>query len=205
MFLLFYYKIRETLSTVPPDRFIEASTTFESGIGRKTLKQLFREIPDILNLNEEEIRSKFNKLKMKGFGKAKIDVIAKGIPKFRNYLNTFNKTDVKKSIDNYIEKMKRLKSGDINRSINNKKFVLTGFMGVIDYELEDYIYDNGGDFLGVVTSDIEAVIAGNITDVNKKMTDALNFKIPVLTIKEFSERYRVPLKRFDEKSDKNLE
>jgi NAD-dependent DNA ligase len=88
--------------------------------------------------------------------------------------------------------------------IDGKKFVLTGFMGVIDYELEDYIYDHGGDFVSTVTSDVEAVITGNVMEVSKKMVAASELGIYVLTIQEFSERYNIPLKRFEEntKGDK---
>lgn len=58
-------------------------------------------------------------------------------------------------------------------------------MGNTNYELEDYIYDNRGDFTTTVTTDVEAVISGNITEISKKMTDAAEMGIPVLDIYGF--------------------
>lgn len=200
----FHSKIRETMSNVPPDRFIVASTTFKSGLGRKLLKQLFRKIPTILDLSESEIREKLKSQKIVGFGPSRIELVAKGIPEFRNYLDSFAKADIEKSISKYTQHLNELKTHGKNIMIDGKKFVLTGFMGVIDYELEDYIYDHGGDFVSTVTSDVEAVITGNVMEVSKKMIAASELGIYVLTIQEFSERYNIPLKRFEEntKGDK---
>ncbi len=61
----------------------------------------------------------------------------------------------------------------------------------------NYIYDHHGDFATTVTSDVEAVISGNVLDVTQKMIAAAKLGIPVLDIREFSERYDVPLQRFE--------
>lgn len=198
----FYDKIREIMAIIPPDRFIVSSTTFKSGIGRKLLKQLFREIPNIMNLSEEQIRNYFKSHKLPGFGPSRIDNISKGIPHFREYLDSFAKSEIKKSIENYIEKSERLKRDGYNSLISGKKFVLTQFGFVQDYELEDYIYDNNGDFSSAVTSDVSAVIYGGMSsEISKKMIAASEFNIPVLSIQEFSERYNVFLKRFEKNAE----
>jgi len=194
----FHSKIREVLSSIPPDRFIVASTTFKSGIGRKLLKTLFRYIPEILNLDQNEIINRLTKTKIPGFGPSRIKNTAEGIPKFREYLDSFAKEDVKRSVEHYINRTKNLK---YNKLIEGKKFVLTGFMGKTDYELEDYIYDHRGDFAATVTSDVEAVISSNVMEISKKMIMASEMNIPVLDIREFSERYKIPLKRFEEDLD----
>lgn len=197
----FHDKIREVMSQTPPDRFIEASTTFKSGVGRKLMKQLFRYIPNILDLDEEEITRKLSQRKIPGFGPARSKSVAEGIPKFRKYLDSFAKNDVEKAIRHYVDRAETMARTGYNPLIKDKKFVLTGFMGKTDYELEDYIYDNHGDFTTTVTTGVEAVISGNVLEVSKKMIAAAQLHIPVLDIREFAYRYNVPLKRFEEKDE----
>lgn len=197
----FDVKIRETIMSVPPDRFIVASTTFKSGVGSKLLKTLFRKYPNIMNLSGEEIRTRLLSDKLKGFGPARIKTISEGIPQFRAYLDSFAKEYVQKSIDNYVQRMEQLKQQGYNPLVKDKKFVLTGFMGRKNYELEDYIYDHQGDFLSSVTSDTEAVISGNVLEVSKKMIEAASKNIPVLTLEEFALRYNVPLTQFSKEEE----
>lgn len=201
----FYDKIRETMINTPPDRFIVASTTFQSGIGRKLLKQLFRYVPTILDLTTEEIKTTLTKKKIPGFGKVRIENTAVDIPKFRAYIDSFAKTDLEQAIKNYNEKIENLKKNGYNPMIKDKKFVFTGFMGFTDYELEDYIYDHQGDIVSSVTKDVEAVVSANVMIISDKMEEASTHGIPVLSIEEFAERYNIPLKRFIEKVDETEE
>lgn len=195
----FQEKIKEAMSTVPPDRFIIASTTFESGLGRKLLKLLFQKMPTILELSETEISNAFKKQKIPGIGQSRIERITKGIPEFKKYLDSFAKKYISDSIKNYNLRIKKLDEEGRNPKIENKKFVITGFMGVIDYELEDYIYDHHGDFVSTVTSDVEAVISGNVMEYSKKMKAAAELGVHVFTLQEFAEIYDIPLKRFEGK------
>jgi len=201
----FFDTIREVMSNTPPDRFIEASTTFKSGIGRKTLKLIFKHIPNILRLSESQIAETLKKKKIPGIGPVKIQNISTSIPQFKTYLEKFSKIDVDKSLDYYVNKQAYAKQHGYNTLIANKKFVLTGFLNETDYELEDYIYDNNGDFADTVTSDVSAVICKNFDKVSDKMLSAYEFGIPVLSIQEFSERFKVPLKRFEEKDENESE
>lgn len=201
----FYDTIRDVLSNIPPDRLIEASTTFKSGIGRKTLKLLFKHIPDILILSNDEVAATLKKKKIPGIGAVKIQNITMSIPKFKVYLSGFSKNDIDKSIKYYVNKQAEMKKVGYNTLISGKKFVLTGFMNDTDYELEDYIYDNNGDFADTVTSDTGAVVCKSLDDVTKKMLAAYGFGVPVLSIQEFSERFNVPLKRFEKDNEDESE
>ena len=193
----FYNNIREAMRQTPPDRFLVASTTFKSGIGRKLLKQLFMHIPNILYLSTDEIRKELTVNKIKGFGPARIKNISENIPNFMIYLNSFAEEDIKYAVDYYIKQNEEIKTRGYNPLIKDKKFVLTGFMMKTDYELEDYIYSHHGDFASTVTSSVEAVISGNLLDITKKMIEAQELKVPILSIEEFSKRYNVPLKRYE--------
>jgi DNA ligase (NAD+) len=193
----YYYGIRKTMAITPPDRFIEASTTFKSGVGRKLLKQLFKEIPRILDLSQPQIEEQFKKKKMPGFGPARIKKISEGIPEFRRYLDSFAKEDVQKAIEHYVQKIQKLDKEGRNPNIEGKKFVTTGFMGSVDMELEDYIFDMNGEFVSTVTSDVSAVISGNIVKLTDKMKEAVDLEVPVLSLEEFCTKFEVPLKRFE--------
>ena len=193
----YYHGIRKIMAITPPDRFIIASTTFKSGLGRKMLKQLFKEIPAILDMSEEKIAAYFKSKKVAGFGPMRIKTISEGIPKFREYLDSFAKEDVEKAILFYTKRMKELDEKGRNPLIAGKKFVTTNFMGNLDYELEDYIFDNDGEFVSTVTSSVSAVICGNVMSLTDKMSAASELEVPVLSLQEFSERFNVPLKRFE--------
>jgi len=66
---------------------------------------------------------------------------------------------------------------------------LTSFFGKTNYNLEDYIYDNQGDFSTTVTSNTEAVIVGSISEITNKMEQAWNLGIPVYDMEEFKKYY----------------
>jgi len=93
--------------------------------------------------------------------------------------------------------------GGYNTSIRGKTFVLTGFFGKVDYELEDYIYDNLGNFSTTVTSTTNAVVSANLLDVTSKMLAAQTLGVQVLSIEEFVKKYDIPYSKF--KSDEEVE
>lgn len=193
-----WQNIRDKMRTVPLDRYVEASSSFNIDIGRNLARTLFRYIPNILELNSSQIKSMFAQRNVPGFGQKRIEAIAKNMPKFREYLFSINDADVKIAIDNHKQ---RLKPGNQNKKISDKRFVLTGFMGHTDYELEDSIYNNHGDIVSDVSSNVECVIASNISVITDKMTKARSMNIPVYTIEEFASKYDLNLKRFEDKSD----
>jgi len=191
----FYDGIRGALTTVPPDRFSVASSTFESGIGMVTLKKVFKAIPGVIDMSEEEILAAFEKVKIPGVGKKRSESIARGIPKFREYVYSFAKEEIQLSIKNYLERLSDIKAEGGNPKIAGKIFILTQFGMREDYGLKDYIYDHEGIISSRVVNNAEAVIAGNLYSVTKKMESAYEKGIPVLSLQEFLRQYDVPLVR----------
>jgi NAD-dependent DNA ligase len=94
-----------------------------------------------------------------------------------------------------------IKSGKINMKIRGKVFVTTGFYGHMDLDIGDYIYDHMGNFSDTVTSMTEAVIAANLLDVSKKMTEAQNLKVPVLSMEEFLKKYDINIKKGEDEEE----
>lgn len=196
----FYDTIRLRMTTTPPDRFLVASSQKE-GVGRVLLKQLFREFPHILDYNEEQIREAFKKKKVPGFGAARIENVAKNIPKLRAYLDSFAKEDIKQSISHYIKKLEQIKKNGYNPMLHGKIFVTTNMGFTTNYDLEDAIYDQGASFGTVVTSKTEAVICGTNGGISEKMIKASELGVPVLFLQEFSDRYNVNLKQFQTENE----
>ena len=191
----FYDGIRKALTTVPPDRFSVASSTFESGIGMVTLKRLFKAIPGVIDMTEKEILNAFKKVKIPGVGKKRSESIARGIPKFREYVYSFAEEEIRASIQNYLDRLNVIKTEGGNPKIAGKIFVLTQFGMKEDYGLKDYIYDHDGNISNKVVNNAEAIIAGNLYSVTKKMETAYEKGIPILSLQEFVRQYNVPLVR----------
>lgn len=188
----FYKNIHETMRKTRIDRYIPASTTLELGIGRKLVKQVMRYYPTILEDDEETIKKMLTKKEIPGIGAKRISNISKNIPKFKEFLFSLNRKDVEYAIDQDRMAREKVRTGGYNPKIRGKTFVLTGFFGKIDYELEDYIYDNFGNFSSTVTSSTAAVVTANILDVTSKMLTAHSMGIKVLSIDEFVELYDIP-------------
>ncbi len=180
-----YDDIHRVMRTTRLDRFIPATTTVGVGIGRKTIKELLRYIPDIFELTEKQIKARFKTVKVPKFGAARISIVASGIPKFREFLLSLNENDIMEALAHDKKRQKLLKK---DPRVNGKTFVLTGFIDT-NYELEDYIYDNGGDIDMSVSKSTDAVISNNLLDDTKKMQDAHELKIPVYSKEEFSKVY----------------
>jgi DNA ligase (NAD+) len=185
--------IHKAMQNTPLDRFMDASTTLQIGIGRKLIKDLLRVFPDLLlvKMSEAEIMAMLKAKKVKGFGPARIANTAKSIPKFRQFLMTLNPNDIERAITNQKTRMDRLRESGYNEQIAGNTFVLTGFMSRTDYELEDYIYDNQGNFSSVVTKDTTAVIAASIDNITDKMINANSLGVKTYSVSEFVERFSV--------------
>lgn len=187
-----YKNVHEIMQKTPIDRYLVASTTFASGLGRKMIKQLFKAVPNIFDMSENEIRKSLKSVK--GFGPKRIQMVAEGMPKFRNYLFSFGEKDITAAIRYNEEKHKKMLKEGLNPMIKGKMFVFTGFFGNIDYDLEDYIYDNDGDFASVVSSSTEAVVSANLMESTTKMKDAFKLGVKVLSLQEFFQKYNIVVK-----------
>ena len=80
-----YNNIHRIMRTTRVDRYMMASS-FQLGIGRKLIKQVMKYYPNIFLHTEEEIRTTFKRIKIAGIGPKRIEVLATGIPNFREFL-----------------------------------------------------------------------------------------------------------------------
>lgn len=197
-----YKNVHDVMRKTRIDRYIPASSTLELGIGRKLIKQLLRYYPTILDDDESTIKRMLTKKEIPGIGAKRIANIAGNIPKFKKFLYSLNEADVKYAITKDQERREKIASGGYNLHVRGKTFVLTGFFGKIDYELEDYIYDNLGNFSTTVTSSTTAVVSANLLDVTSKMLNAQKLNVPVLSIEEFVKKFEIPYSKFQTDEEK---
>lgn len=198
----YYNDIHTIMKQISPAKLMSASSVFNCGVGKNLLTILFRKVPTILDMSESDIINWFSKNKLPGFGPAKIKSAAKNIPEFRAYLESFAKSDISDLISHHINKVNDLNNNGCNKEIKGKKFVFTGFFNDTD-DFEEYIIDNEGSLENKVSEKITALITGDIQHMNTKMTAAVKYNIPIYTLKEFSERYNIPIIVDDVKDVKN--
>ncbi len=189
-----YKNIHEIMRRTRMDRYIPATTTFNIGIGRKLVKQLMRYHPTVLSEDSATIKTMLTKKKIPGFAAKRIENVSENVPKFREFLLSLNKEDIEYAMKKDEERRQKVKTGDFNPLIKGKTFVLTGFYGKVDLDLDDYLYDNLGNFSDAVTSSTEAVVAANIMDSSKKMIEAQKLGVKVLSLEEFKAAYNIPKK-----------
>lgn len=189
----FYNNISDRLENVRVTKLINAITNVGmKGFGRKLIMQLLRYFPNVFLVNTEEIKTFFKKNKIPQFGPKRVETLLEGLPPFKETLLSLNSEKVNKAFQNDYNRYLQLKNKGYNPLVKGKKFVLTGFMGHIDYELEDYIYDNQGNFIDTVTSDVSAVISATIGTPSEKIKNAIEFKIPIYTLEEFVIKFNIP-------------
>lgn len=192
----FYDNIHGTLRVSRMDRLVVASTTFKSGLGRKLIKTLVRTYPTLFTLKESEIKTMMTRQKLKGFGPKRIDQVAKQVPEFMNFMYSLNKEDIEEALRHDMERIQRLTSP--HPDIVGKSFVLSGFMGDPNYELEDFIDDNHGMIAHHVDKSTAAVIMGSMGMITDKMMQAYELQIPIYSVDEFEAMYHYSTRVHDE-------
>ena len=180
-----YDSIKVKMSTTRLDRFLDAFTNVDAGVGRKLAKSVLRVHPDLFTLSQEDIVRNLARSPVKGVGKTRIGTLSRNIPQFVDYLKSLDNTSVIQTIENDKQRISDIEANGYNSHVCDKRFVLTGFFGNTDYDLEDCIYDNHGWFDDTVTDKTTAVIYHPSAGVTAKMTKAHELGLPVMSIKEF--------------------
>lgn len=187
-----YTNIKNRLSKTRLDRLMVASPYFK-GIGKKTSHTLFSLYPEVIQdvlYNPKNLGKKFDSFpKGSGIGPAMLKTLLADLPKFAAFLKELNSTDVLTILKSDLNRLEKIRKGEINKKILNKGFVLTGFMGHTNFDLEDYIYDNGGEILSGLSPKVSSVIAANISEISEKMIKAKEMSIRVCSVEEFSRIY----------------
>jgi DNA ligase (NAD+) len=181
-----------------------------NGIQSKTANKIFNNIQVYYqNADINKIIAGLNCLGS-GFGVKKIKIITSKIPYFGKNkieklerkligLSGFSDKTIKKVVDNYEncliklkempEKRNEIKSKiKINKNLNNKKIVFTGFR---DQELEDLIINSGGIVQSKINNITDYLIARDKNEDSTKLKDANKLGIKIVSIQEFKKIMKI--------------
>ena len=172
-----YNNIHNGLQNISIDVLLGSTCLFGYGMGKRKIKVLMDEIPDLFNiykkLTDEELLNKINKVE--GFSNItsqkildnieKADKFLKDIDKFVTYKNT--------KIDNTI----------MNNKLKDKTYLFSGFR---DKELETKIILHGGKMVTSISKNLSFLIIKEHTEKDSsKVQKAKDLNIPIVLKDKF--------------------
>jgi NAD-dependent DNA ligase len=161
--------IHSSLKEVTLPKLMASSSLFGFGFGLKKFESLLGEVPNLLSLDEDEMREKIKN--SKGFSDKTADKIIENLPSFLVFLDeispfiTFKKEKTKKKIT------------DINL-----KVVFSGFRNA---QLEEEIQNKGGEVTSAVSGKTTHLVVKDKNESSTKIEKAKKAGIPVMEEEEF--------------------
>lgn len=162
-------------------QLMDASSLFETGIGRKIMQLVINHHPDILDLaNDINLISKL--IKIKGIERKTAEKIANGLPKFNQFLDEVPHIRIKDEDSDDEE------DSEGNPELDGMRVVFTG---IRDKELEKWITISGGDVANTVSKTYpnQVVVAKDPDAQSNKLKTARNLGVEILSLDEFKELY----------------
>ena len=161
-----YNSIRKALASVKLPLLMSASGMFGRGYGEKRFEQLLAVYPDLLTSNES-FQEKLNKcVAIKGFAEKTCRPVIEGIPKFMNFIE---KADLTEIINTKLDVVK-VKPGQ-------KNHVMTGFR---DEALVELLKANGIPVADNVTKNTAVLYVDKMDPQRRKIVMANKLNIPVV-------------------------
>jgi DNA ligase (NAD+) len=182
--------LHATLQKTRFDRLVAAIGTIK-GMGRVLIKAVIRHIPNLFTEPPSDLKRELDKVKIPGIAAKRKKALLEGVPMVLDFFKNISGPDFQIALANEKKRIQSLLTGKKNSKIDKGVFVFTGFMQ-IDFDLEDYIYDNGGDISSTVISSTRCVICKSPTEITKKSTLASELGVPILTLGEFFRKFGLP-------------
>ena len=173
-----FNNIHEGLQNITVDKLLGSLCIFGEGLGKRKLKVLFDNFPDILecNLSDKELLKKINIIP--GFSDKTSEKIVLNLDKAKKFI---------KDIDCYVSYENKKVKGTNNLNKLNDLTVL--FSGFRNYELEKKIVLNGGKILSSVSKNLKILIVKDKSSSSSKIEKAKNLNIDILFENEFIKKY----------------
>lgn len=171
-----YNNIHDGLKNTSKDILLGSSGIFGEGIGKRKLKVLFDNFPDILEtrLNKKDLIKKISDIP--SYSDKTAEKIVLNLDKAINFLNEVKPFVTFNSIIEKIEK------GDL-------KDLTILFSGFRDMELEKKIIDNGGKVLTSVSKNLKILIVKDKSSTTSKVEKARTLGVEILEYDEFIDKY----------------
>lgn len=178
--------IDEVMESVTLEKLMAGSHVFGTGIGERKIKQIIREIPNILDIKtKKELKEAV--LKLEGFSDITADKFVDNLDKFKIFYK-----QLKEIYDlDYIEEELKEKeeNDDENKDLfKDQKIVFTGFR---DKNLEDIIEIMGGKVSTSVSSKTTLVVYADNEQNSSKLEKAKKLEIKIIPKSEFIKKYKL--------------
>ena len=170
-----YNNIHNGLQNIALDLLLGSACVFGEGIGRKKVKSLLDNFPDILEINMSE-KDMIEKIKnIEGFSDKTAEKIVNNIDKVKKFL---------KDIEKYVsyEKSAQLSSN----KLEGKSILFSGYR---PKELMEIITKNGGTIASTVNKTLSILIVKDKDSHSSKIETAKKFGIEILYENEFIDNY----------------
>jgi DNA ligase (NAD+) len=178
--------IDEVMESVTLEKLMAGSHVFGTGIGERKIKQIIREIPNILDIKtKKELKEAV--IDLEGFSDITADKFVDNLDKFKIFYK-----QLKEIYDlEYIEEELKEKeeNNDENKDLfKDQKIVFTGFR---DKNLEDIIEIMGGKVSTSVSSKTTLVVYADNEENSSKLEKAKKLEIKVIPKSEFIKKYKL--------------
>jgi len=165
--------IKNGLQEVNVCDLLGASSVLGYGMGRKKVKSLMTDIPDILSCNRKNLKERI--LKIEGFSEITTQKVIENL----DYAIEF--------IDEVSKYVTYMKDSRVSNDLVGTKFVFSGFRSK---EIETDIQNKGGSVSTSVSKKTTALIVSDKSDKNtSKFLKANECRVPIYTKEEFLVKY----------------
>jgi len=174
-----YNNIHEGLQNVSIPLLIGSASCFGFGIGKRKVKKLFEDIPDLLELYNTKTTKDLEKmiLNVEGFSDLSANKIIENIP---------NALEFMESISPYITLSKKGIDVAVENNLEGHKIVMSGFR---DSELSNNIEKRNGSIMSSVSKNTTILIVKDNTKETSKIMQARALGISIFSKEEFIEKY----------------
>ena len=174
-----YNNIHEGLQNVSIQLLLGASSCFGFGMGKRKVKKLFEDIPDLLELYNTKTSKDLEKmiLNVEGFSDLSANKIIENIPNAIEFIESISPyiTISKKGIDMIVE-----------NNLEGQKIVIYGFR---DSDLSNNIEKRNGSIMSSVSKNTTILIVKDNTKETSKIIQARTLGISIFSKEEFIEKY----------------
>lgn len=175
-----YNNIHEGLQNVSIQLLLGASSCFGFGMGKRKIKKLFEDIPDLLELYNTKTSKDLEKmiLNVEGFSDLSANKIIENIP---------NSIEFIESISPYITIIsKKGIDGIVDNNLEGQKIVMSGFR---DSDLSNNIEKRNGSIMSSVSKNTTILIVKDNAKETSKIIQARALGVSIFSKEEFIEKY----------------
>ena len=174
-----YNGIKDKLQHASLVQLMTHSNIFGRGMSDKKIEAIIKDYPTILT-SKKSLQEKIKEVStVKGMATKSAENFVNRIDIFKQFLSEIDKEDK-------LVNTKESVSGVNASSVYNKNIVMTGAR---DKELIEYLKNVGANVMGTVNKNTFILIAHDVNDKSSKIEEAIKLQIPVLSVKDFKEKY----------------